>query len=110
MSYFLKISQGDLTLVVNAESADVIATVMALKKEVDKTTNQSLKLTVVGAAEAHLLAHELGQAGIGVILVPSRSFPTMWQQKEMYVYLDNDLKRPNFLISVCLDLRSRRKA
>jgi hypothetical protein len=77
--------QGKLTLVVSAESADIIATLVGLKKEVDGITGQSLKLTLVGAAEGHLLAHELGQAGIGVILVPSRSFPSDWEQRQMCV-------------------------
>jgi hypothetical protein len=72
---------------VNAESADIIATLIALKKEVDTATGQSLKLTLVGAAEGHLLAHEIGQAGIGVILVPSRSFPSTWQKKDMCVLI-----------------------
>lgn len=66
-----------------AESADVIATLITLKKEVDKATHQNLKLTLVGAAEGHLLAREIGDAGVGVILVPSRSFPGTWQQKDM---------------------------
>jgi len=80
---FSRVASGNLTLVVNAESADIIATLVALKKEVDSTTGQSLKLTLVGAAEAHLLAHEIGQAGVGVILVPSRSFPIAWEQKDI---------------------------
>ena len=70
---------------VNAESANIIATLLALKKEVDIVKGQSLKLTLVGAAEAHLLAREIGQASVGVILVPSRSFPVAWQQKQMWV-------------------------
>ena len=72
-----------MTLVVNAESADVIATLLRLKGEVEESTGRTLKLTIAGATEAHLLASELTAANVGVIVVPSRPFPNSWDQRRM---------------------------
>lgn len=43
-----------------------------------------IKFTVVGAAEAHLLAKEIAEADVGIVFVPSRPFPYNWQSKRMY--------------------------
>ena len=40
-------------------------------------------MTIVRATEAHLLAKELANAEIGVIVVPSRPFPYDWQTRRM---------------------------
>ena len=73
----------DATLVVRAESEDVIATLAALKKEIEGETGKELKLTIAGGQEAHLLAKELAEANIGLILVPSRPFPKSWEKRRM---------------------------
>lgn len=70
-------------MVVEAHSADVIATLVLLKKEVEVAKGTTLRLTIAGAAEAHLLAEELGEAGVGVVLSPSRSFPYEWEDRRM---------------------------
>ena len=62
-------------MVVEASSADIIASVIALKTEVESRLHTSLKVTVIGGSEAHLLAKEIGAAHIGVILSPARPFP-----------------------------------
>jgi hypothetical protein len=64
------------------ESADVIASVLSLKKEVEAAKGRPIQLTLTGATEAHLLAKEIGQAGVGVI-VQQRPFPSTWQQKRI---------------------------
>ncbi|KAJ7039590.1 hypothetical protein C8F04DRAFT_1231394 [Mycena alexandri] len=66
---------------VEAHSADIIATLILLKKEVEHAKRQTIQLTITGAAEAHLLARELGEAGVGVILNPARSFPYRWEDR-----------------------------
>ncbi|KAH7888764.1 composite domain of metallo-dependent hydrolase [Phlebopus sp. FC_14] len=76
-------AQGELPLVVQTHSADIIASLIKLKKEIEFTTNTDLKMTVAGAAEAHLLAKELSEANIGVIVSPSRPFPEEWQMKRI---------------------------
>jgi hypothetical protein len=72
-----------IPLVVHAESADIMATLLNLKAEYEDTTARSLRLTFAGAAEAHLLADEIGKAGVSVILAPSRPFPSTWDQRRM---------------------------
>lgn len=75
--------QGKFRIVVEAESADVIATLIVLKREVEEKTGARIQMTIAGATEAHLLAKELAAAKIGVVLVPSRPFPATWEQKRM---------------------------
>jgi len=41
-----------------------------------------IRLTLAGATEAHLLAKEIGQAGVGVI-VQQRPFPSTWEEKRI---------------------------
>lgn len=66
-----------------AHSADVIATLILLKQEVEARSRKEIHLTITGATEAHLLAKELGDANIGVILIPSRPFPEVWESRRM---------------------------
>ncbi|THH04772.1 hypothetical protein EW145_g5277 [Phellinidium pouzarii] len=82
-SYFKNVADGKMTLVVNAESADIISTLLLLKKEVEGKTGASMKLTIFGASEAHLLAKELAVADVGVIVAPSRPFPKSWDARRI---------------------------
>jgi hypothetical protein len=70
---------------VDAHSADIIATLVLLKKEVDYQKGSNIRLTITGATEAHLLAKELGEAGVGIIVNPSRPFPYKWETRRVYV-------------------------
>lgn len=80
---------------VNVENADIISTLLLLKREVEAQTGRSLKMTLTGASEAHLLAKELAEAGVGVVLVPSRPFPTEWQSRRMCVSAFSVLDHPS---------------
>jgi hypothetical protein len=51
--------QGLIPLVVDVSSADVIATLLELKAEVEAKTGKTLRLTLSRATEAHLLAKEM---------------------------------------------------
>ena len=77
--------QGESPLVVNAESADIIATLISLKSEVQETLalDTPLRFTIVGGREAHLLAKQIGQAGIGVIFRQLKPFPKEWEARRM---------------------------
>lgn len=75
--------QGKAPLVVEVMSADIMATVVALKKEVESKLGTSLRFTFLGATEAPLLAKELGAANIGVIFTPARPFPESWEERRM---------------------------
>lgn len=81
--YFEQIRKGRLTLVVEAHSADVIATLLILKQEIEADTRARMRMTITGASEAHILAKEIAEAQVGVILVPSRSFPYKWEDRRM---------------------------
>ncbi|KAH7927128.1 carbohydrate esterase family 9 protein [Leucogyrophana mollusca] len=81
--WFKEAAQGAIPLVVEAHSADIIATLILLKKEVEQTRAVTVQLTITGASEAHVLAAELGQAGVGVILNPARPFPTLWEDRRI---------------------------
>ncbi len=79
------LQQGEVPLVIAAASADIIATLITLKAEAEAKLKTSLKFTIIGGAEAHILAKELGDANIGVILSPARPFPNSWEERRMYV-------------------------
>lgn len=72
-----------MPLVVEVQNADVMASLIRLKEEVEEASGTSLKLTFSGAQEAHLLAEEIGRAGVGVILTSPRPFPLSWESQRM---------------------------
>ncbi|KAF8897048.1 hypothetical protein CPB84DRAFT_1781415 [Gymnopilus junonius] len=82
-AYFEDIVQGELPLVIQVQSADIMASLINLKKEIEEQSGETLQITFAGANEAHLLAKEIGEAGIGVILNPSRPFPTTWKSRRI---------------------------
>jgi hypothetical protein len=41
--------------------------------------------TLHGGAEAHMLAREIADAGVGVIVTPPRQFPYSWEKRRMFV-------------------------
>jgi len=83
ISAFAEVRTGTMPLVVHVDSADVMATLLTLKAEAEAASGKTLRVTFTGAAEAHLLAHEIGEAGVSVILSPSRPFPGSWDQRRI---------------------------
>ncbi|KAI0690094.1 carbohydrate esterase family 9 protein [Cytidiella melzeri] len=81
--WFKNVAEGKMPLVINVESADIIATLIHLKCEVEEAVGSSLKFVFAGASEAHLIAAEIGQAGAGVILTPFHAFPSRWEQRRI---------------------------
>jgi dTDP-4-amino-4,6-dideoxygalactose transaminase len=81
--YTLTFYQGVIPVVVEAHSADVIATLILLKKEVEEKTGAIIQMTIAGATEAHLLVKEIAEAKIGVIFKPSRPFPATWERRRL---------------------------
>ncbi|KAI0329713.1 hypothetical protein GY45DRAFT_1361902 [Cubamyces sp. BRFM 1775] len=77
---FSQVANGTVPLIVDVGSADIIATLISLKKEVEHKTSSIMKLTIAGASEAHLVADDLADAGIGVIVTPPRSYPYTWDE------------------------------
>lgn len=62
-----------------------MATLLILKNEYETGSGQRLRLTFSGATEAHLLASEIGEAGVSVILTSPRPYPLTWERQRMYV-------------------------
>jgi hypothetical protein len=79
--------QGVIPLAIHVDSADVMATLLELKAEVESLGGGEPRINIVfiGAAEAHLLAEELAAANVGVILSPPRGYPFAWETRRMYV-------------------------
>ena len=77
------VGQGRVTLVVDADSADIIATLILLKREVEKVYGSTIKLTISGGQEAYLLAKEIADAGVGVLQTLAKPFPSDWQGRRM---------------------------
>lgn len=80
---FEKIRSGALRLVIHVNSADIIASLLRLKEEVERDGDADIKLVLVGAAEAHLIAGEIGKHGVGVVLVPARPYPASWESRRI---------------------------
>ncbi|KAF9474768.1 carbohydrate esterase family 9 protein [Pholiota conissans] len=80
---FKQVFEGTLPLVINVQSADIMATLINLKKEIEELSGTDLQFVFEGANEAHLLAKEIGEAGVGVILNPSRPFPGTWKSRRI---------------------------
>ncbi|KAI0342088.1 composite domain of metallo-dependent hydrolase [Trametopsis cervina] len=76
-----KLAKGDIPLVVRTDNADIIATLLRLKVELEAEIGHSLRFTILGGAEAYLLAGELAKADVGVILMPPRPYPYVWDQR-----------------------------
>ncbi|CUA74661.1 DNA-directed RNA polymerase II subunit RPB1-B [Rhizoctonia solani] len=67
-------------LVITVHKADDMVTLLKLKAEIEDLTSVPLRVTFAGATEAHLVAKEIAAAGVGVIVIPTRSFPASWDQ------------------------------
>lgn len=72
-----------MTLVIDTDSADIIATLILLKREVEEAYGSSVKMTIADALEAHLLAKEIAEAGVGIIQITSKPFPALWEMRRM---------------------------
>ncbi|KAH7929866.1 composite domain of metallo-dependent hydrolase [Leucogyrophana mollusca] len=81
--WFKAVYEGNIPLVVEAKNADIIATLLNLKKEIEVASGAQMKMTLVRAAEAHLLAKEIAAANVGVIVTPPRSFPFTWEGRRI---------------------------
>ncbi|EJD52321.1 hypothetical protein AURDEDRAFT_111071 [Auricularia subglabra TFB-10046 SS5] len=78
--YFLQALLGEIPLIVQADGADIVASLIELKNDIGR--DSKLKLAISSAAEAHLLAKELASANIGIIAFP-RTYPVTWDQRRV---------------------------
>lgn len=78
--------QGEIPLVIEVHSADAMASLIRLKNEVEAQKKHhagTLRFAFSGATEAHILARELADANVGVIISPSRPYPGSWERRRM---------------------------
>ncbi|KAI0029655.1 carbohydrate esterase family 9 protein [Vararia minispora EC-137] len=80
---FEQVARGVIPVVVHTDNADVIATVITLKKEVEEKTGARLRVTIAGGAESHLLAEQLKAADVGVVILSTRPFPGLWESQRI---------------------------
>ncbi|KAF4546536.1 Amidohydrolase 1 [Lasiodiplodia theobromae] len=89
-SYLRKVVAGDLALVIDVDSADTIAALLRVKADVEaflaessssSSSSSSIRLALIGASEAHLLAPQLAAARVGVVLAPLLQYAQHWDQR-----------------------------
>ena len=86
-AYLKKVVSGKLALVVSVHSADAIAALLRVKASVEKEAStvlrksSKIKVAVLGGAEAYLVAEELRNAEVCVILSPAQSYAQSWEQR-----------------------------
>lgn len=76
-----QVVRGQKPLVLTVHSADVIAAVLRMKDEVEEAMAASIRLVILGGAEAHLVASDLAKASVGVVLAPFQSYGGTWDQR-----------------------------
>ncbi|KIM83388.1 hypothetical protein PILCRDRAFT_69640 [Piloderma croceum F 1598] len=81
--WFKKAIEGVVPLVIEVGSADIMATLLNLKAEAEERWGTRMRMVFAGATEAHLLAKEIGKAGVGVILNPIRPYPLTWDHRRI---------------------------
>ncbi|KAI0371545.1 composite domain of metallo-dependent hydrolase [Pilatotrama ljubarskyi] len=81
--WFKKAADGTIPLVIDVSSADIMATLIRLKNEVEEKRGTYMRMVFSRATEAHLLAEEIAHAGVGVILSPARQFPWSWDDRKI---------------------------
>lgn len=77
-----KVAKGLVPLAVHTHSKDEIASLINLKKQIS-VHGGDLQIIIIGGAEAHLLAEQLSQYNISVVLRPSRPVPDLWTAKNV---------------------------
>ena len=86
--YLEKVVHGTMPLVITVHSADLIASLLRVKADVeaaisskDASDTAQLGLIIVGGAESHLLADELAAANVSVVLAPLLPYSETWDQR-----------------------------
>lgn len=80
-AYLKKVVDGEIPLSITIHTADGIASVLNLKKQIESASGSIIKLVIIGGAESHLVADEIAAANVGVVLSPLFSYRTKWDQR-----------------------------
>lgn len=83
-----QVVEGEMPLVIDVHSADIIAAILRVKVDVESALRQkdgappaNINLILFGGAESHLLAPELAAANTSVILAPLLPYSETWDQR-----------------------------
>lgn len=80
-AWLKRVVTGRSALVLSAHSADTIASIIRLKSEIEFVGSHQMRVVVIGAAEAHLVADELAASNIAVVLAPLLPHAQSWDQR-----------------------------
>ncbi|KAI4593686.1 hypothetical protein KJ359_009170 [Pestalotiopsis sp. 9143b] len=80
-AYLKKVVNGEIPLSITINTADGIASVLKLKKQIESASGSTIKLVIIGGAESHLVADELAAADVGVVLSPLFAYRVTWEQR-----------------------------
>ncbi|KAG6835004.1 hypothetical protein H0H93_005679, partial [Arthromyces matolae] len=80
---WVRVQTGEIPLVVDVDNADIMTTLLKLKANYESWSGNSLRLTFTGAAEAHLLADEISDAGVSVVITSPRPYPGAWENQRI---------------------------
>lgn len=88
IGYLQRIVSGEIPLVISVHSADTIAAILRVKADVEtviKATataknvkSGNINLVLLGGGEAHLVAKEIAEAGVSVVLAPVFAYANSW--------------------------------
>ncbi|KAG5458218.1 MAG: hypothetical protein BJ554DRAFT_1601, partial [Olpidium bornovanus] len=70
------LGRGEMPLVVHTHSADIISQLIVLKR-----IHPRVRIVVLGGAEAHIVARQLREVDIPVVLSPPRCTPGTWESR-----------------------------
>ncbi|TFK55529.1 composite domain of metallo-dependent hydrolase [Heliocybe sulcata] len=81
--WFRGAAEGTIPLVIEVSSADIMASLLKLKTDIEEARGTTMRMVFSRASEAHLLAKEIAKARVGVILIPPRPFPDTWDDRRI---------------------------
>jgi hypothetical protein len=90
-TYLKRVVLGSLPLIIAADSADIIASLISLKSTIEAamakavltttTAAPKLRFIIIGGAESHLVASEIAHADISVVVAPLLPHAQTWDQR-----------------------------
>jgi hypothetical protein len=97
-AFLKRVVTGEMPLAVTVHSADTILALLRVKAVVEQRAaataaesclvsscvrrrGRGIRMVILGGGEAHLVARELTEAGVGVVLAPMLSFGVSWDQR-----------------------------
>lgn len=83
-AYLKRVVQDSFPLVLSAHSADTIASIIRLKSYVESllpAPASSIRVIIIGGAEAHLISSDIAKANIHIVLSPLLPHAQSWDQR-----------------------------